>query len=148
MDNLDVIKQILMSEAEYWLIAKKNYVMRYHELERIEDQIYFVSFPETIPRGLKYEEIKLKHVEQLYNTEIECNIMLSEPYVQPFQVGITLRDVWKAIPVEAEAREFLTAALNKPNGDIYYYESLYHQIIANKELPNTNLINNSNDENG
>lgn len=134
MDNLDVIKQILMSETDYWLIAKKNYVRRYGQSERIKDQILFVSFPRTIPRGLKYEEITLKHIELFNSLYLDCNIFLNEPYA-PFQIGTGFRDVWKIVPIEVEQKKFLIEALNKTEGDIFDYEKLYNELKSKVEVP-------------
>lgn len=127
MNNLDVIKQILMSECDYWLIAKKNYVRRYGTDERLKDQILFISFPRTLPRGLKYEEITLKHIESFNGLYIDCNIFLNEPYT-PFQIGTSFYDVWKAVPIEVEPKKFLIEAINKTDGDIFDYEKLYNEL--------------------
>lgn len=128
MDNLDVIKQILMSKTDYWLIAKKNYVINhYGSNERLKDQILFVSFPRTLQKGLKYEEITLKHIEQFNSLRVDCNIFLNEPYA-PFQIGISFYNVWKAVPIEVDPKKFLMEAIIKTDGDIFEYEKLYNEL--------------------
>jgi len=127
MNNLDVIKQILMSNVDYWIIAKKNYIRRYGTNEQLKDQIIFISFPQTIKRGLTYDEITLKHIEQFDRLYIDCNIFLNEPYA-PFQLNTSFYDVWKAVPIEFDPKTFLVEALNKKDGDIFEYEKLYNEL--------------------
>ena len=121
--NIDFIKEILMSTAEYWIVAKKTEYREYFETKRGEDQIVFIAIPKDIKRGLKYEEITLQEVEKLHNAYIEQNIFINTDY-PPFQQYITFRDVYKGYPVEHKIKEFMLKALELKSGELYKYKEL------------------------
>lgn len=123
MDNLNFIKEILMTDHEYWIVAKKDEINRIGRHERLPDQIIFISIPRDIKRGLKYEEITLQEVEKLYGTHIDQNIFITDDY-PPFQLYISFRDIYRGYPVEKNIKEFLIKALALKSTDLYKYKEL------------------------
>lgn len=121
--NIDFIKEILMSTAEYWIVAKETEYRDCFETKRGKDQIVFISIPKDIKRGLKYEEITLQEVEKLHNAYIEQNIFLNTDY-PPFQQYITFRDMYKGYPVEYKIKEFVSKALDLKSDELYEYKVL------------------------
>ena len=121
--NIDFIKEILMSTAEYWIVAKKTEYREDFEMKRGKDQIIFIAIPKDIKRGLKYEEITLQEVEKLHNAYIEQNIFLNTDY-PPFQQYITFRDMYKGYPVEYKIKEFMLKALDLKSSELYDYKAL------------------------
>ena len=121
--NIDFIKEILMSTAEYWIVARKTEYREYFETKRGKDQIVFIAIPKDIKRGLKYEEITLQEVEKLHNAYIEQNILINTDY-PPFQQGITFRDMYKGYPIEYKIKEFMLKALDLKSNELYEYKAL------------------------
>jgi hypothetical protein len=98
MKNINFLKEILMSDCEYWIVAKKNIYRNKLKWEEGEDDIIFISIPHTIKRPKKYEEITLKDIDELNIVEID-NIYLTSNY-SPFQVNFTLYNVYDGFPIE------------------------------------------------
>lgn len=121
--NIDFIKEILMSTAEYWVVAKKTEYREYFETKRGKDQIVFIAIPKDIKRGLKYEEITLQEVEKLHFAYIEQNIFINTDY-PPFQQYITFRDMYKGYPIEYKIKEFMLKALDLKSNELYEYKAL------------------------
>lgn len=109
--ELDIIKQILMSSDDYWVLAKKSYITRCFTSEREEDDIIFVAIPHNIERGIPYEEITLKQVEQIDRLYLDFNIFLNSPYA-PFQSGISFHGIYKGFPVTGNIRAFINEAIS------------------------------------
>ena len=86
-----------MSESEYWLVGKMDYVNRFGTMERIDDQILIVSIPMDIRRGLDRKDIMLSDLEALSRANVD-NIFLNEDY-PPFQRYQTLNDVYVGCPI-------------------------------------------------
>ena len=131
--NIDFIKEILMSTAEYWIVAKKTEYRDCFETKRGKDQIVFISIPKDIKRGLKYEEITLQEVEKLHNAYIEQNIFLNTDY-PPFQQYITFRDMYKGYPVEYKIKEFVLKALDLKSDELYEYKVLIEAKPVNEAV--------------
>ena len=121
--NIEFIKEILMSTAEYWIVAKKTEYREYFETKRGKDQIVFIAIPKEIKRGLKYEEITLQEVEKLHNAYIEHNIFINTDY-PPFQQYITFRDMYKGYPIEYKIKDFMLKALELKSNELYEYKAL------------------------
>ena len=121
--NIDFIKEILMSTAEYWIVAKETEYREYFETKRGKDQIVFIAIPKDIKRGLKYEEITLQEVEKLHNAYIEKNIFINS-HCSPFQQYITFRDMYKGYPIEYKIKEFMLKALDLKSDELYEYKEL------------------------
>jgi hypothetical protein len=120
--DIEIIKQVLMSEDEYWVFAIKTTSNNYGRFERGEDQVIFAALPPDVERGLKYEDITLKHIEMFDRLRLDLNIFLGQPYA-PFQRGITFHDVYKGFPVK-NSRVFIIAALQMESKDYYEYKKL------------------------
>ena len=131
--NIDFIKEILMSTAEYWIVAKKTEYRDCFETKRGKDQIVFISIPKDIKRDLKYEEITLQEVEKLHNAYIEQNIFLNTDY-PPFQQFITFRDMYKGYPVEYKIKEFVSKALDLKSDELYEYKVLIEAKPVNEAV--------------
>ena len=131
--NIDFIKEILMSTAEYWIVAKKTEYRKDFEMKRGKDQIVFIAIPKDIKRGLKYEEITLQEVEKLHNAYIEQNIFLNTDY-PPFQQYITFRDMYKGYPVEYKIKEFVSKALDLKSDELYEYKVLIEVKPVNEAV--------------
>ena len=131
--NIDFIKEILMSTAEYWIVAKKTEYREAFEIKRGEDQIVFIAIPKDIKRGLKYEEITLQEVEKLHNAYIEQNIFINTDY-PPFQQYITFRDIYKGYPVEYKIKEFMLKALDLKSNELYEYKALIEVEPVNEAV--------------
>ena len=121
--NIDFIKEILMSTAEYWIVAKETEYREYFENKRDKDQIVFIAIPNNIKRGLKYEEITLQEVEKMYRAYIEKNIFINTDF-PPFQQCITFSDMYKGYPVEYKIKEFMLKALDLKSDELYDYKAL------------------------
>lgn len=121
--NIDFIKEILMSTAEYWIVAKKTEYREYFETKRGKDQIVFIAIPKNIKRGLKYEEITLQEVEKLHSAYIEQNIYINTDF-PPFQQFLTFSDMYKGYPIEYKIKEFLLKALDLKSDKLYEYKTL------------------------
>jgi hypothetical protein len=126
--NIDFIKEILMSTAEFWIVAKKTEYTEYFETKRDKDQIVFIAIPKDIKRGLKYEEITLQEVEKLHRACIEQNIFINTDY-PPFQQYITFGDMYKGYPIEHKTKEFLLKALDLKSNELYEYKALIEVSI-------------------
>ena len=131
--NIDFIKEILMSTAEYWIVARKTEYREYFETKRGKDQIVFIAIPKDIKRGLKYEEITLQEVEKLHNAYIEQNIFLNTDY-PPFQQFITFRDMYKGYSVEYKIKEFVSKALDLKSDELYEYKVLIEAKPVNEAV--------------
>ena len=131
--NIDFIKEILMSTAEYWIVAKETEYREYFETKRGKDQIVFIAIPKDIKRGLKYEEITLQEVEKLHNAYIEQNIFVNTDFA-PFQQYITFRDMYKGYPIEYKVKEFLLKALDLKSDELYKYKALIEVEPVNEAV--------------
>jgi hypothetical protein len=124
--NIDFLKQVLMSEDTYWIVAEENWTRCYGEMKRTNDHIMLIAIPYNIRRGLKHEEILLTDLEQLQRAEITCNISINVDY-PPFQSGFSLRDVYEGYPITSEIKQFLVDALALKSDSIYDYKNLIEQ---------------------
>lgn len=121
--NIDFIKKVLMSTAEYWIVAKAR---RYSEgltIKRDTDDIMLIAIPKDIKRGLRYEEITLQEVEKLSCSYVEQNISINSDY-SPFQNFIQFNGIYSGYPVEYNVKEFMIKALQLKSNDIHDYKDL------------------------
>lgn len=123
MENIDFLKEILMSESEYWIVAMKRGALDLGEFKRIDDEILFISIPVNIRRGLKYEEITLMELEKLKDSNCNQNIYLTNDY-PPFQIGQTFYEIYKGYPVKKDIKQFVIKALAIKSTDICDYKEL------------------------
>jgi len=121
--NIDFIKEILMSTAEYWIVARKTEYREYFETKRGKDEIIFIAIPNDVRRGLRYEEITLQDVEKLHSAYVEKNIFINTDF-PPFLQYTTFSDMYKGYPVEYKIKEFLLKALDLKSNDLYDYKAL------------------------
>jgi len=128
--TIDMLKKILMSEEEYWIVARKETAREYGHTVRLKDLILFIAIPHETPRNLKYEELTVAEVEKLDRAYIEQNIPINSSY-PPFQRGITLYDVYEGYPIRgALARQMLIEALALHSDEIYDYKNLIEKLEA------------------
>lgn len=133
--NIDFIKEILTSTAEYWIVAKKTeYREHFETKEGCKDLIVFIAIPKDIKRGLKYEEITLQEVEKLHSAYIEQNIFINTDF-PPFQRGVTFSDMYKGYPIEYKIKEFLLKALDLKSDKLYEYKTLIEAEPINEAVP-------------
>ena len=116
--NVDFLKKVLMSEAEYWVVAKRD---EYSKV-KIPDYICLICVPSEIKTGLKYEEITLKALEDLSRSEYP-NIYLNTG-CPPFQKYQRFGKLFEGFPVEKNIKEFLSKALLLESDELYEYEKL------------------------
>lgn len=117
MKHIDFLKEVLMSDAEYWIVAKNDYG------GDEKDSIMLVSIPQSIKRGMKYEEIKLQDLEKLANASCDMNIFMAPKY-PPFQMCIRYSEIYVGFPIKDGVREFMVDALALGTSDIYDYKRL------------------------
>ena len=126
MDNIDFLQKILMSEAEYWIVAKADEY--YHgKGARNPDDIIFIAIPRGTRRGLKYEDILLQDIEKLKSAPIDTNVFLNSDYA-PFQIGQTLYSVYQGFPIETSIRRVFEQVLSVKYDSLYKYQELYDLI--------------------
>jgi hypothetical protein len=107
--NNNLLIEILTSDYEYWLLARKCTIRDCMEDVRVKDDIILICIPDNIRRNLKYEDIRLKDLEELGKCEITENIFINKDYT-PFQRGFTLDRVYRISPI-VNSKKFLAAAL-------------------------------------
>jgi hypothetical protein len=123
MKNVDFLKEVLMSDAEYWIVAKEVKVNRGFRPEREKDHIMFIAIPKDIKRGLKYEEITLQELEKLNRSYCEQNIYINTDY-PPFQLYGKFSDIYTGFPVTHKIRQFMLDALALGSDEIWKYKEL------------------------
>lgn len=122
MNNLDFLKEILMSKHEYWVVAKKNESRTLARTITGEDYIILTCIPYSIRRGLTYEEITLKDLEDLQRVEMQ-NIYLNTDY-PPFQTGQSFYEVYKGFPITSDVQKFLIKSLSLESNRLWDYKEL------------------------
>ena len=123
MQNVDFLKEVLMSDAEYWIVAQKVTGQEYGREKRYKDHILFITIPKGIKRGLKYEEVTLMELEKLKSAYCEQNIYVNTDY-PPFQNYVSFYDIYKGFPVTHKIRQFMLDALALGSDEIYKYKEL------------------------
>lgn len=132
MNNLDFLKAVLMSDAKYWIVAKRNeYLNSRSEPDSEPDSIILISFPYTIKTGMKYEDIKLSDIEGLSRVSLDMNIFINKPYA-PFQRYTSLYDIYKGYPVKKNIKQFMIDALALNSDSIYDYKELLEKEDTEK----------------
>jgi hypothetical protein len=126
MDNLDFLKQILIEEHEYYIVAEKNESYSGRRSEFFKDSIMLICIPYGIKRGVKPKEILLCDIENLRYIELQ-NIYINERYA-PFQQGINLCNIYKGFPIKGDVQDFLIKALALKSDSIFDYRELAESI--------------------
>jgi hypothetical protein len=123
MQNIDFLKDIITTEHEYWVIAKRNTAQEYGRSVRIKDSIYLIDIPYDLKRGVPEDEILLKDLETIRSSCFDQNISISEPYA-PFQRCMCFYDVYKGFPILGDVKKFLIKALELGSDEIYNYHEM------------------------
>jgi hypothetical protein len=123
MQNVDFLKEVLMSDAEYWVVAQKVIGQEYGREKRYKDHIIFIAIPKGIKRGLKYEEVTLQELEKLRSSHCEQNIYINTDY-PPFQNYVSFYELYKGFPVTHMIKQFMLDALALGSDEIYNYKEL------------------------
>lgn len=132
MDNISFLTEILTTEHEYWVVAKKSMAAMMGRYERQKDQILFIGIPPKIDRMVNKKEIKLTQLEDLRRSEIFGNIYLSENYT-PFQWGQDFYNIYKGYPIPNNiVNDFLRKAMDLKSNDLYEYKKIIDEIIESK----------------
>lgn len=126
MIHLDVVKQILMSNTEYWVFEKRETFR-----DGDETQIIFAAIPRNIQIGLEYDKITLKQVDQFDRLHLDSNVFLSHPYA-PFQIGISFSNIINGFPLDEYAFDFFDRAIQLKSKNYYEYKALYKEICNAK----------------
>lgn len=121
--NINFIKEVLMSKAEYWIVAKETSYREGFTTKRGTDHILFIAIPKGIRRGLTHEEITLQDVEKLNNSYVDQNIFINTDY-PPFQDFTSFKEIYRGYPVEHDIKNFVIKALELKSDDIYKYKDL------------------------
>lgn len=132
MKNIDFLKEVLMSDAEYWIVAKEVTVAEFGKSVRKNDHIMFITIPNGIKRGIKYEEITLQELDKLKNSYCEQNIYINTDY-PPFQQNVSFYDIYKGFPVTHKIHQFMFDALSLASDEIYKYKELIQEIPVEVE---------------
>lgn len=123
MKNVDFLKEVLMSDAEYWVVAQEVTAQEYGKSVRRKDHIMFIAIPKGIKRGLKYEEITLQELEKLKNSYCEQNIYINTDY-PPFQSYVSFYHIYRGFPVTNKIKQFMLDALALGSDEIWKYKEL------------------------
>jgi hypothetical protein len=129
MENKNFLVEVLTSDSEYWLVAKKNEKIWFNA-KRFDDDIIFLSIPQEVNVNKKREELLLSDLEQLQNTYSNSNIFLSTDF-PPFQIGQNFYNIYKWYPVKKKHKEFLQKALLLKSNDIHEYKKILDEINKN-----------------
>ena len=132
MKNVDFLKEVLMTDAEYWVVAQETTARKYWESVRGKDHIMFIAIPKGIKRGLKYEEVTLQELEKLRNSYCEQNIYINTDY-PPFQQYVSFYNFYAGFPVTHKIKQFLLDALALGSDKIWEYKGLI-------QLPDTDEV--------
>lgn len=123
--NVDMLKQILMSDTDYWLFARR--CTNSDGRQRGPDEIFMASIPQKFGKNQKYQDITLMEIEDLNRIRLDCNVFINIDY-PPFQIGVSFYEVWKGFPIYRHGKEFLKAALELNSNDIFDYKVLCDKI--------------------
>ena len=123
MKNVDFLKEVLMSDAEYWVVAQEVTAQEYGRSVRCKDHIMFIAIPKGIKRGLKYEEVTLQELEKLRSSYCEQNIYINTDY-PPFQQYVSFYDIYRGFPITHKIRQFMLDALALGSDEIWKYKEL------------------------
>ncbi len=126
MDNLDFLKQVLMSDTHYWIVARKEYTNHFSR-STAPDSLWFIAIDYNIVLNKKYEDISLADIEKLNESQV-ANIALTENY-PPFQLGISMSRMYKGWPVTeaTNIKQVMIDAINLGSKDFYDYKELTEQ---------------------
>jgi hypothetical protein len=123
MKNVNFLKEVLMSDAEYWIVEKRVEVINSGRTDRVDVDIIFIAIPRNIERNLKYEEITLQELEKLENSLCEQNIFMTNDFT-PFQIGVRFYNLYSGYPITKNINKFLIDALNLKSENIWDYKKL------------------------
>ena len=120
MENSDFLIKILQSDYYYWIVAKNS-----SDKNGVNDDIMFITIPSKIERDLNYENITLKQIDDLRETECDCNIFLSGDYT-PFQRLLTFYDIYDGFPIKhgIKAKDILIKSLQLNSNNLNDYKKL------------------------
>ncbi len=105
MDNLDFIQEILSSKDEYWIVAQATNHSEYGQMKCGYDNILLIALPRSIDRKTTIEDLTLKKVKELLNTQVDTNITLSSEEA-PFQYGYRIKDFYRGFPINFSQHEY------------------------------------------
>lgn len=110
MKNIDFLKDVLMSDAEYWIVKSGKYIM-------------LIAIPNSIPRNLKYEEITLQELEKINRLYCDYNIIINND-TPPFQQFMSFCNITVGFPINKGIKKFMLDALALKSDNIYEYKNL------------------------
>lgn len=123
MNNLEIVTEILTSDCQYFVIAKKTYYREYLENKRGDDRIIMILISQDINTNLSREYIKLTDIEKLNSIYFDANIYLNTDF-PPFQFGTNLYDVYDIIPVRNNHKKIMTESLLLKSNNFCDYKKL------------------------
>lgn len=121
--QIDFLKKVMMSDSEYWVLKKEG-IENHLTKEINEGGVFFVAI---LKETKKYDEIMLKDLELLANTEIITNVCLSKNY-PPFQLYQFVKDFYDGFEIKENINQFFKEAINLKSKDYYDYYNLYEKI--------------------
>lgn len=122
MDNIRFLTEVLTTEWEYWLVAKRD---EHHNGQRYKDQIFLTLIPFTVRRGLNRKQILLTDLENLRSVDLP-NIFFNMDY-PPFQSGQSLWNVINGFHIDTkhvDVNKLIVDCLNIESDDIFKYKEL------------------------
>jgi len=128
MDNISFLTEVLTTDHEYWVVAKKCMASNYGRYERIKDQVIFIAIPSKIERDIDRDCIKLTDLEKIQSEEITGNIFLSDDYT-PFQHCQNFHSIYIGFPIpDKEVNNFLRKAILFKSDDIFQYKKIIDEL--------------------
>ena len=127
--NISVLKKILTSNEEYWILRKNNDTIGINP-KSYKASIIMCAIPIEIEQGLKVDEIKLIDLEKLQSIHFS-NIFLNQDYA-PFQSCQSFYNITNAYPIPSNQKDFLIKALDLGSDDIWDYKLLIDEICVSE----------------
>ena len=126
MINRYLLKKLLESDIDYWVVSKINDVHG----KREEDSIFLIGIPRQLMgyRGRSVNNITLGELDKISNLEVS-NISFNE--YNPFQWGIVLGSLDDGFPVKLkpdEFKTFLSNCLAVNSSNLYDYKGILNDL--------------------
>lgn len=123
--NIDFLKKILTTDAQYWIAARKENIS--------EHSVWIICVPvDKFPTGQSINDLLLRDIEALATCEVQ-NICLSDRFA-PFQMGLTMNSFFDGYPIGEDVKDFVVKCLNHTGKRLWDYKALWDEHVS-KPLP-------------
>lgn len=132
--DMTLLKEIMASNDEYWIVAKRTHYRECFRFKQGEDDILLIGIPselrELIIGEMNIDDLTIGKAKKIINIDVDTNIFLSDDY-PPFQKGFVFGDFYKGYPiVKVRCQDFLRKALELKSHDIEQYKVILDGMIA------------------